>query len=203
MHLVLASRIEPPLPLARLRVREELFEVRTQDLRFTSAETTLFFTHTADHLHLSPHQLQLVEARTEGWVAGLQLVALSLRGQDSYDTALTAFTGNTRHVLDYLVEEILSQQPAQTQAFLLYTSLVERLTGSLCDALTGQHDRQEMLEHLEAANSFFCHWIPSVPGIAIIVFSLRQCSRNCGDSNRRLSLLSISRRVAGMSNRDG
>ena len=155
MHaLVLASRIEPPLPLARLRVREELFEVRTQDLRFTSAETTLFFTHTADHLHLSPHQLQLVEARTEGWVAELELVALSLRGQDSYDTALTAFTGNTRHVLDYLVEEILSQQPAQTQAFLLYTSLVERLTGSLCDALTGQHDGQEMLEHLEAANLF-------------------------------------------------
>ncbi len=153
MHILMTSRTDPPLSLARLRVRGQLKEVRTHDLRFTTQETTLFF-HQGAKLPLSSEQILALEARTEGWIAGLQLASFSLQGRENDADFMTAFTGSNRYVLDYLVEEVLSRQPEYLQTFLLQTSLLDRLTGTLCDALTGQNDGQAMLEHLEEANLF-------------------------------------------------
>jgi LuxR family maltose regulon positive regulatory protein len=153
MHILMTTRTDPPLSLARLRVRGQLKELRTHDLRFTTQETTLFF-HQGARLPLTSEQILALEARTEGWIAGLQLASFSLQGRENDADFMTALTGSNRYVLDYLVEEVLSRQPEHLQTFLLETSLLDRLTGTLCDALTGQNDGQAMLEHLEEANLF-------------------------------------------------
>ena len=132
LHLMMTSRADPPLPLARLRVRGQLNELRAGDLRFTPAEIGHFFEQLT-LLSLSPAMLHVLETRTEGWVAGLQLAALSLSGKDSQriDSFIEAFSGSHRYVLDYLAEEVLRQQSPQVQAFLLQTSILERLCGPL------------------------------------------------------------------------
>jgi LuxR family transcriptional regulator, maltose regulon positive regulatory protein len=153
LHLILATRADPPLPLSRLRARGQLTEVRAADLRFSSEEANAFL-HTSMGLDLPPGDLAALERRTEGWVAGLQLAALSLQGRADVSGFLAAFTGSHRFVLDYLTEEVLTRQPALMQSFLLHTSVLERLSGSLCEAVTGQQGSQAMLEALERANLF-------------------------------------------------
>ncbi len=159
MHLVLATREDPQLPLARMRARGQLTELRVADLRFVPHEAAEFLNQ-AMGLNLSAEDIASLERRTEGWIAGLQLAALALQGTFSKrgeaETAgfIQAFTGSHRFVLDYLVAEVLQQQPEQVRSFLLQTSILERLTGSLCDAVTGQEDGKEMLARLERDNLF-------------------------------------------------
>lgn len=149
MHLIIASRIDPPLPLARLRARHQLIELREADLRFTADEATMFLNKVMG-LNLSTDNIAALEAHTEGWVAGLQLAAISLQGQAS----ISDFIGSHHYVLDYLTEEVLYRQPENVQNFLLQTSILERLCGSLCDAVTGQDNSAAMLKTLAQANLF-------------------------------------------------
>jgi LuxR family maltose regulon positive regulatory protein len=153
LHLVLVTRADPPLPLARLRAQGQLIEVRTADLRFGAAEANTFL-QTVMGLVLSPEAITILEQRTEGWIAGLQLSALSLQGRTDISGFLAAFSGSHRYVLDYLSEEVLARQPEPVQQFLLHTSVLERLSGSLCDAVIEQEGSQAMLEALERANLF-------------------------------------------------
>jgi len=153
VHLILTSRADPPLPLARLRTRDEMVELRATDLRFTQAEATSFLNHVMG-LDLPASAVDALETRTEGWIAGLQLAALSLGGRSDIAGFIGAFTGTHRFVLDYLVEEVLVHQPEQVRDFLLQTAVLERLTGSLCDAVTGRAGGSSMLRSLERANLF-------------------------------------------------
>lgn len=153
MHLILATRSDPPLPLARLRAHGHLTELRAAELRFGAVEASAFLENVMG-LHLPPQDVTILQTRTEGWIAGLQLAALSLQGRTDVSSFLPAFTGGHRFVLDYLSEEVLSRQPASVQTFLLQTSILERLSGSLCDAVTGSQGSQAMLETLDRANLF-------------------------------------------------
>jgi LuxR family transcriptional regulator, maltose regulon positive regulatory protein len=153
LHLVLASRADPPLPLARLRAGGQLAELRASDLRFTAAEAAALFRESAG-AHLPPAAVAALAARTEGWVAGLHLAALSLRRQADPAGFVTAFSGSHRYVLDYLAEEVLDRQQEDLRTFLLETSLLERLSGGLCDAVTGRDGSQAMLERVEQAGLF-------------------------------------------------
>lgn len=152
-HLVVTTRIDPPLPLTRLRVRGDLVEIRLADLRFTTAETATFLT-SATGRHLTDGQVALLAERTEGWIAGLQLAALSLQGLSDVEQFVQAFAGSHRYIVDYLMEEVLSHLPAETQSFLLETSILDRLSGPLCDAVTGGLGSQSLLEELERRNLF-------------------------------------------------
>ncbi len=153
MHLVIATREDPQLPLARLRVRHQLNEVRGADLRFT-AEEAADFLNLVMGLALSAEDVAALENRTEGWIAGLQLAALSLQGRaDSLDF-IQAFTGSHRFVVDYLIEEVLHRQPDDIRRFLLHTSILDRLSSDLCDAVMASADSQRMLEKLERGNLF-------------------------------------------------
>src|SRR5437588_9396942 len=155
MHLVIATREDPQLPLARLRVRGHLTELRVTDLRFTPSEAAEFLNQGMG-LNLSAEDVTALEARTEGWIAGLQLAAISLQGHQDATGFITSFTGSHHFVLDYLVEEVLGQQPESIQTFLLRTSILDRLCGSLCDAvlLNPSGSGQATLEYLEHANLF-------------------------------------------------
>jgi LuxR family maltose regulon positive regulatory protein len=153
MHLVIATREDPHLPLARLRVRGQLTEVRATDLRFTSSEAAEFLNRMMG-LDLSAEDIAALERRTEGWIAGLQLAALSMQGRKDTSSLIESFTGSHRYVLDYLIEEVLEQQSESIQTFLLQTAVLDRLTGSLCDALTAQDSGQAILEALDRANLF-------------------------------------------------
>ncbi len=155
MHLVITTREDPHLPLARLRTRGQLNEVRTSDLRFTPSEAAEFL-NCVMGLNLSTEDITSLEARTEGWIAGLQLAALSMQGQQDTASFIKSFTGSHHFVLDYLIEEVLHQQSESIQAFLLRTSILDRLCGSLCDAvlLDPSVSGQKTLEYLEHANLF-------------------------------------------------
>src|SRR5215469_10058601 len=153
LYLVLVTRADPPLPLARLRACGQLTEVRAAELRFRTAEVREFL-QVVMGLNLSVEAILALESRTEGWVAGLQLAALSLRGRTDVAAYLAAFSGSHRFVLDYLTEEVFSRQPAWTQSFLLHTCMLERLCGPLCDAVTEQEGSQAIVEALERANLF-------------------------------------------------
>jgi LuxR family maltose regulon positive regulatory protein len=175
MHLLISSRADPPLPLARLRARDQLTELRTDDLRFSAEEAAAFLQQTMG-LSLPAGAVAALETRTEGWIAGLQLAALSMQRRDTAQIAefVADFSGSHRLVLDYLVQEVLEQQPPALQAFLLKTSILERLSGPLCDAVLGIRDpetrasrrrvaesrmyestnSQLMLEQLESTNLF-------------------------------------------------
>ncbi len=153
MHLAIATRTDPPLPLARLRARGELTEIRTADLRFTPAEVAVFLNEVMG-LGLSADDVATLESHTEGWIAGLQLAALSMQEEQNVPRFVNAFNGSHRYVLDYLGDEVLRRQPLDLQSFLLQTSILQRLSGPLCDAVTGQSNGQEMLESLERASLF-------------------------------------------------
>jgi LuxR family maltose regulon positive regulatory protein len=153
MHLMITTRADPPLPLSRLRARSQLSELRAADLRFTPAEVTTFLNEVMG-LNLSPETVAALAARTEGWIAGLQLAALSMQGREDINSFVEAFNGSHRFILDYLTDEVLERPPEGTKDFLLKTSILDRLCGPLCDAVTGQSDGQITLERLEQANLF-------------------------------------------------
>jgi LuxR family maltose regulon positive regulatory protein len=153
MHLVIATREDPPLALARLRARGQMTELRAADLRFTPTEAAEFLNQMMD-LNLSVKDTAALEARTEGWITGLQLAALSMQGRSDTTGFIQAFTGSHRFVLDYLVEEVLQREPEHIRSFLLQTSILDRLNGTLCEAVTGQMDGRGILETLERGNLF-------------------------------------------------
>jgi LuxR family maltose regulon positive regulatory protein len=155
VHLVIATREDPSLPLARYRAQGQLIEIRTADLRFTSSEAAEFLDQVMN-LNLSAEDITALETRTEGWIAGLQMAAISMRGLTDISSFIQSFTGSHRFVLDYLLEEVLQRQPIEVQTFLLHTAILERLCGSLCDAVLDDKSAsgQKTLEHLERANLF-------------------------------------------------
>ncbi|HET6651588.1 MAG TPA: LuxR C-terminal-related transcriptional regulator [Nocardioides sp.] len=156
LHLLLATRSDPVLPLARLRSRGQLTEVRAADLRFTPSEA-LEFLNRVMGLDLAADDVAALEDRTEGWIAGLQLAGLSLRDLPEREAVagfIDAFTGSNRFVIDYLADEVLARQPPEVREFLLRTSVLDRLTGDLCDAVTGGSEGARVLEHLERGNLF-------------------------------------------------
>ncbi|TLS50983.1 tetratricopeptide repeat protein [Paenibacillus antri] len=153
LHLVIATREDPRLPLSRLRARGQLNELRAADLRFTSEEAAAFLDEGMG-LALSAGDIAALETRTEGWITGLQLAALSMRGREDVSAFIRAFAGDNRYIVDYLVEEVLQRQPAPIRRFLLQTSILDRLHGPLCDAVTGMEGSGARLEALERGNFF-------------------------------------------------
>jgi LuxR family transcriptional regulator, maltose regulon positive regulatory protein len=153
LHLVIASRADPALPLARLRARGELVETRAAELRFTPDEAATYLNEMMG-LSLTAQDVAALEQRTEGWIAALQLAALSIQGRDDVDAFIAGFAGDDRYIVDYLAEEVLQRQPEQVQDFLLQTSILDRLSGPLCDAVTGKGGGKAMLEALDRRNLF-------------------------------------------------
>lgn len=153
MRVIISTRADPRLPIARLRARDQLTELRAADLRFIPEEAAMFLNEVMG-LRLSADDIAMLESRTEGWIAGLQLAALSMQGREDVSGFIQAFSGSHRHVLTYLAEEVLEQRPEGTLSFLLQTSILDRLCGSLCDAVTGGNDSQALLQKLEQANLF-------------------------------------------------
>jgi len=153
MHLVISTREDPQLPLARLRARGQLTELRAADLRFTPAEAAEFLNQVMG-LSLSAADIAALEDRTEGWIAGLQLAALSMQGHQDVPGFIRAFAGDHRYIVDYLVEEVLQRQPEAVRSFLLQTAILDRLHGPLCDAVTGQEGGNALLQALERGNFF-------------------------------------------------
>jgi LuxR family maltose regulon positive regulatory protein len=153
VHLIISSRVDPPLQLSRLRARSQMMELDAADLSFTSEEAATFLSRVME-LELSVDDVAMLEERTEGWIAGLQLAALSMQDRKDISGFIKAFSGSHRDVLDYLAEEVLMGRPERLQEFLLRTSVLDHLSGALCDALTGRSDGQEKLERLERDNLF-------------------------------------------------
>jgi LuxR family maltose regulon positive regulatory protein len=154
LHLIIATRVDPNLPLHRLRVRGQLAELRAADLRFNEQEADAFLSQVMA-LNLSEQDTATLTTRTEGWIAGLQMAALSLEGVSDTAAFIREFGGSHRYILEYLIEEVLERQPERVKSFLLQTSILDRLSGSLCDALlTDEQDSQSILEHLERSNLF-------------------------------------------------
>lgn len=153
MHLVITTREDPNLPLSRFRARSELTEIRVADLRFTLSEAAGFLNQMMG-LELSAEDISALETRTEGWIAGLQLAALSMREQEDVTGFIRAFAGDHRYIVDYLVEEVLLRQTERIRNFLLQTSILGRLSGPLCEAVTGQDGCSMLLESLERSNLF-------------------------------------------------
>ena len=153
MHLVISTREDPQFHIGRLRARGHLIELRATDLRFTPSEAAAFLNQVMD-LNLSTDEITALETRTEGWITGLQLAALSMQGRKDIPGFIRAFAGDNRYVLDYLVEEVLQRQPDHVRSFLLQTSILNRLTGPLCDAVTEQNEGNTMLETLLRGNFF-------------------------------------------------
>src|SRR5918995_2395841 len=153
MHLIIAGRTSPPLPLPTLRARGNLVEIGAPDLRFTHEEAADFLGRTMG-LNLTAERVEALEKGTEGWIAGLQLAAHALKDREQEFSSMDAIAGGARHVFDYLADEVLSRQPEDVREFLLETSIVETLSGPLCEALTDRTDGREMLERLERDNLF-------------------------------------------------
>jgi ATP/maltotriose-dependent transcriptional regulator MalT len=153
MHLYISTRSDPPLPLARWRARGQLAEIRTDDLRLTAEEAARFLNQ-AMGLRLSPDDVLALHARTEGWLVGLQLAALSLQGRTDAGDFIAAFRGSHHYIIDYLSLEAIQSQPESVQSFLLHTAILDRLCGALCDAVTERTDSHAILEYLERANVF-------------------------------------------------
>ena len=153
MHLIILTRSDPPLPLARLRARNQLVEIRAADLEFNFHEAATFLSEVMG-LKLSENDIAVLESRTEGWIAGLQMAAISMQGRSNISNFIKTFTSSHRFILDYLAEEVISKQPESVQLFLLQTSILKRLCGSLCDAVTGQSNGKTTLEQIEKANLF-------------------------------------------------
>lgn len=153
LHLIISGRADPALPLARLRGRGQLVELRQSDLRFRLEEVKEFLNQVMD-LSLSEKDIDTLASRTEGWIAGLQMAGLSMQGRQDASAFIQAFSGTNRYILDYLVEEVLGLQSEATQNFLLRSAILERMTGPLCEAVTGQKNGQRILESLERDNLF-------------------------------------------------
>ncbi|MBI9045956.1 MAG: hypothetical protein JEZ06_15800 [Anaerolineaceae bacterium] len=153
LHLVIITREDPQLPLSKLRSKDQLTELRAADLRFSSSESVEFL-NKAKGLNLSEEEVNSLDTRTEGWITGLQLAAISMKGSQDHAGFIESFTGSHRYILDYLLEEVLEQQSESMQTFLLKTAILKRLSGPLCDAITQESNGQSILETLEQANLF-------------------------------------------------
>ena len=153
VHIIIITRADPGLPLSRLRARGQLVELRASELRFTMEESS-FYLNDTNALHLDSAAVAALDSRTEGWAAAIQLAALSLRGRPDPAEFISAFAGDDRFVLDYLADEVLSRTPADMRRFLVETSILDRLTGPLCEAVTGAAGGKAMLESLERQNLF-------------------------------------------------
>jgi len=151
--VIIATRADPPLMLPRLRVRSQLSEIRAAELRFTAAESTELLNQALD-FHLSPVQIDTLQARTEGWIAGLQMAALAMQGQKDRASFIQTFSGSNRYIMDYLMEEVLRQSDPDIQQFLLNTSILDHFNAALCDAILQRHGSQLVLERLEGENLF-------------------------------------------------
>lgn len=190
IHLILTSRTDPPLALARRRVHQELAELRMADLRFSPQEVSEWFTQMLS-LPLSSAQVRTISERTEGWAAALHLAALCFQDAADLSQALATFSGDHRYVLDYLIEEVLAHQAEEVRSFLLQTSILNRLTGSLCDAVTGRSDAQAMLAALERTGLFVqqldeqLHWYRFHP---LLAEALQECARQAFDKEQRADL---------------
>ena len=152
-HLVVATRVDLPLPLARLRVRGQLNELRAADLRFTTDEATAFFNDIME-LGLTTDNVKALDSLTEGWIASIRMAAISMQGCENIPSFIAEFAGTHRHIMDYLVEEVLGRQEDSVQQFLVQTSVLDRLSAPLCNAVTGGDSGQGMLDHLQSANLF-------------------------------------------------
>ncbi|MCP4756509.1 MAG: hypothetical protein GY866_37070 [Proteobacteria bacterium] len=163
IHLIISSRVDPPLPLARLRANNQLSEFRTADICFSGGEIATFFNKIMK-LQLSNDDISIIETRTEGWIAGLQLAAISMQDREDLPSFINAFAGDDRHIVDYLIEEVLSIQPEPIQKFLLQTSILNRLSEQLCNYVTGEKNSQKTLDELDKTNLFIVpldnsrHW---------------------------------------------
>ena len=153
MHVILSGRADPPWPLARMRARRQMNELRSKDMRFTLEEAAAFLNDVMG-LDLSVEDIAILDSQTEGWIAGLQMAALSMQGREDVTGFIKAFSGSHRFILDYLVEEVLERRPPGTRDFLIKTSVLERMTAPLCDAITGRNDSAHVLAELEQANLF-------------------------------------------------
>jgi len=153
MHVFIVTRSDPPFPLGRFRARSQLIELRALDLRFSENEISQLFKKIFS-LELTEEEISTLSARTEGWIAGLQMAALSMRGMKDITTFIKDFAGDDRHIMDYLLEEVLNRQPESIKSFLLQTSILERLSGSLCNAVTSRNNCWETLIELEKTNLF-------------------------------------------------
>ncbi|TFH36649.1 MAG: hypothetical protein E4G99_04430 [Anaerolineales bacterium] len=153
MHILLATRVDPPWPLARFRARGTMNEIRASDLRFTQQETDHFLNEIMD-LSLSSIEISKLGDRTEGWIAGLQMVALSLKDRQDRSQFIETFSGSHRFILDYLMEEVLERQTSELRTFLLETSILDRLCAPLCECLTGHQTAQKILDQIDQSNLF-------------------------------------------------
>ncbi|MEZ4681512.1 MAG: hypothetical protein R2932_45595 [Caldilineaceae bacterium] len=181
LRFIITTRIDPPLPLARWRVRACVAEVRADDLRFDATETATFFNGVMG-LQLTPDDIARLEARTEGWIAGLQLAALSMQGRADVSGFIQSFSGSHRHVFSYLIEEVLNQRPAGTLDFLLQTAILERFNADLCNIVTGRSDSQALLVKLEQANLFLIPLDDERSGIGIIISLQKSCISGCNEA---------------------
>ncbi len=153
LHIIITGRHDPPIPLSRLRSRNQLLEVRESDLRFTKEETINFFKTTMD-LELTRDEIETLEERTEGWIASLQLAGIAMQGGKDINTFINDFKGNHSYIVDYLTEEVINHLDTNLQEFLLYTSILNRFNSSLCDAVTGGSESQDILDYLNKAKLF-------------------------------------------------
>lgn len=153
MHFVVASRSDPPLQLSQLRVRNQLLEIRQSELRMNPEEANEFLNQSME-LNLTPEQVEILGSRTEGWIAGLQLAALSLKGKDDIDTFIQNFSGSHRFVIDYLADEVIASQSSEVKSFLRKTAILDRFSAPLCDEITGRENSKEILRYLEETNLF-------------------------------------------------
>jgi len=198
LYLVLASRSDPPLPVARLRAGGQLAELRAGELRFTAEEAAALLCG-ATGADLPAAEVTALAARTEGWAAGLQLAGLSLRGQADPSGFVAAFSGTHRYVLDYLTEEVLERQPDPLRVFLLETSVLERLSGGLCDAVTGRAGGQAMLDQVERAGLFLmplCRQFVSTPPLATGLATLAWIRQAQGDAAGALEAIGEAEQAA-------
>ena len=153
LHLVITSREDPPLPLPRLRARGEMAEIRMHDLRFSLDETTQFFSHSMK-LDLESEAISVLEARAEGWIAGLQLAGIVLKNLPDHQAFMDTFSGSHRYVLDYLTDEVLQSQDEEVRQFLVQTAILKRLNADICQVVTSNPNSQFILEQLEQTNMF-------------------------------------------------
>jgi LuxR family maltose regulon positive regulatory protein len=181
LHTILTTRADPPVPLARLRVRGDLLEIRASDLRFSQEEASRFLNEQMG-LQLNAGQLDVLLAKTEGWAAGLQMAALSLQGRTDIDGFISTFTGADRFVIDYLLEEVLALLPEELQRIMLELSMLDRFNGSLCEAVTGCGSGSELLADLERRNLFLVsldNRRAPISSIVVSASSAPRCSRSC------------------------
>jgi LuxR family maltose regulon positive regulatory protein len=160
MHMIITTRVDPPLPLARYRARGTMLEIGTDDLRFTQEEAIELLAKLGPPA-LSRENVEVLNARAEGWAAGLKMALLSLRGAEDISRFVSHFSGSQRYVMDYLIEEVLLRQTPEVRGFLLRTSILEKLSGPLCDAITGANNSHEMLKQIEKENLFLVPLDPS------------------------------------------